>query len=226
MTINFYYITVATKPHPVLENIEKKIKNNNEDINVLGLHENREIGWQGTGNFGIKLREVKNFLFKPEIKPQDVVLFTDAYDVIYCGSHKEIMKRYLSIGKSILFGCETQCHPDKNAEIKYKKKDVEFPYLNSGMFIGQAWALRHCLINYQYNDGHDDQRFWTEQYFKYPLLFGLDYDNQIVLNTEGIEWEKLKWEDNKANYKGKNPQFIHVNGPDKSKINSLYKKLN
>ena len=47
---NFYYITIATKPHQVLNNIIKKIQSNNEQIHVLGMQENRNIGWQAKGN--------------------------------------------------------------------------------------------------------------------------------------------------------------------------------
>jgi hypothetical protein len=219
MEPQLYYITIATKPHPVLDNIKKRIQQNNEDIHVLGLEENRHIGWQGSANFGIKLREAQDFLFRKEIRPQDIVMLTDAYDVIYCGSQKEIMKRYLSFNKSIVFGCETQCHPDPMLADSYTYRNTEFPFLNSGMYIGEAWALRHCLINYQYNDTDDDQRFWTKQFFNYTWLFGLDYENTLFLNTEGIEWDKLKFQNNKANYKGRTPQFVHVNGPDKSQVN-------
>jgi len=215
----FYYITIATKPHPVLDNIKKQVEIIGEEIHVLGLKENRRIGWEGTANFGIKLREAQTFLFRKDIRPQDIVMLTDAYDIIYCGCQEEIMRRYLSFEKSIVFGSETQCHPDPIEAGKYKNRNTEFPYLNSGMYIGEAWALRHCLINYKYNDVDDDQRFWTKQYLQYPWLFGLDYENQLFLNTEGMEWDKLRYKYNKANYKGRTPQFIHVNGPDKTKVN-------
>jgi hypothetical protein len=87
------------------------------------------------------------------------------------------------------------------------------------MFIGYAWALRHCLAEYEYNDAHDDQRYWTQQYFKHSGLFGLDYENRLFLNTEDMEWDKLVWKNQTALYKNRNPMFIHVNGPDKTKIN-------
>ena len=50
---NLYYITVATKPHPVLDKIVERIKKQNEQIQILGLQENRTIGWEGTANFGV-----------------------------------------------------------------------------------------------------------------------------------------------------------------------------
>ena len=216
---NLYYITVATKPHSVLDRIVDRVKKQDEQIYILGLQENRTIGWEGTANFGVKLRETRDFLFQPQIRPQDIVLFTDAYDVVYCGSQSETGKRFLEMDKPIVFGCESHCHPDANLASLYPNRDVEFPYLNSGMFIGYAWALRHCLVQYEYNDAHDDQRFWTQQYFRQPWMFGLDHENKLFLNTEDMDWNRLSWKNNVATYKQNNPMFVHVNGPDKTKIN-------
>ena len=39
----FYYITVATKPHIILNNIIKTVQKNDEEIHVLVLQENRSI---------------------------------------------------------------------------------------------------------------------------------------------------------------------------------------
>lgn len=214
-----YYITVATKPHPVLTKIAERVKKQSEQMIVLGLQENRAIGWEGNANFGVKLRETRDFLFQPQIRPQDIVLFTDAYDVVYCGSQNEIGKRFLEIDKPIVFGCESQCHPDANMDVHYIDRQLEFPYLNSGMFIGYAWALRHCLIQYEYNDAHDDQRFWTQQYLQQPWLFGLDHENTLFLNTEDMEWDKLVWKNQTAIYKNRNPLFVHINGPNKTRLN-------
>jgi len=219
--INLHYITVATKHHPILDKIIERVKKQNEQMIILGLNENRQIGWEGTGNFGVKLRETRDFIFNEKIRPQDIVLFTDAYDVVYGGSQIEVLKRFIQQKKPIIFGCESQCHPDKDNSSKYPEQTTEFPYLNSGMFIGYAWALRYCLLDYEYNDADDDQRFWTKQYLQYPWLFKLDHENQLFLNTEDMDWDKFTWENATATYKNSNPQFVHVNGPDKAKLERL-----
>ena len=216
--INLHYITVATKQHHVLDKIIERVKKQNEQMIILGLNENRQIGWEGTGNFGVKLRETRDFVFNEKIRPQDIVLFTDAYDVVYGGSQIEVLKRFIQQQKPIMFGCESQCHPDKEESSKYPEQTTEFPYLNSGMFIGYVWALRYCLLDYKYNDADDDQRYWTKQYLQYPWLFNLDYENQLFLNTEDMDWDKFTWENATATYKNRNPQFVHINGPDKTKL--------
>jgi hypothetical protein len=216
----FYYITVATKPNPVLNKIKERVKQNKEKIYVLGEHENRQIGWEGHQNFGVKLREVSDFLKAPFLEKDDIVLFTDAYDVVYCGTQKEIIDKYLEFDKPIVFGCEKQCNPDPKRASEYKFVDTEFPYLNSGMYIGRVWALRKCILEYKYNDRDDDQRFWTTQFFENPDLIGLDYKNQLFLNTVDMDemYFYLDKENSIAVYRGSTPLFVHVNGPDKKDL--------
>ena len=65
---------------------------------------------------------------------------------------------------------------------------MQFPYLNSGMFIGSVKALRECMKEYQYNDNDDDQRFWTTQFFNRPDMIMLDYNNDIFKHV----WNKYR----------------------------------
>ena len=226
MISKMHYITVATKPHMVLEAIKKKVESLGETITVLGEHENRFIGWEGTGNFGVKLREVADFLKRPDLDPEDIVLFTDAYDVVYCGERAEILRRYSMFSKPIVFGAEKCCQPDEHLKSNYPKLDTEFPYLNSGMFIGRVWALRKCMENYEYIDAVEDQRFWTDRFLcTNSELIELDYENLLFLNTVSINMEWLLYEKygnfTIVMYSTANPMFVHVNGPDKRLIKDL-----
>jgi len=218
MNSAFYYITIATKPHIILENIKQRAVSQQESIIVLGQQENRPIGWQSIGNFGIKLKEVQDFIMRDDLNNDDIVLFTDAYDVIYGGSRDEIIRRFLAFDKPIVFGCEKYCNPDPRLESKYTFRDTNFPYLNSGLFIGRVWALRQCMEKYKYNDKHDDQFFWTLQFLNKNELFSLDYDNSLFLNTAGISINDIHWDGRSATYRGQNPLFVHINGPDKSDL--------
>jgi len=220
---NFYYITIATKPHKVLDKLIERVKKNNEKIEVLGMSENRQIGWENQQRFGVKLREVSDFLKRPYLKPNDIVLFTDAYDVAYFGTRKEIIERFILFKYPIVFGSEKDCHPDAKRSKEYKITDKEFSFLNSGMFIGRVDALKYCILNYKYNDTDDDQRYWTTQFLENPDMITLDYDNALFLNTSGFNETNFIFDINYnvAFYKCKNPLFIHVNGPEKSFINDL-----
>ena len=218
-----YYITIATKPHEVLENIKKKIKKNGEHIKVLGEEENRYIGWKASGNFGVKLKEVYHFLPDDKINEMEIVLFTDAYDVVYYGMFDEIIEKYQEMNIPILFGCETECNPNPDLATRYQERHHEFSYLNSGLFIGRVKELRECMKGYEYNDKHDDQLFWTYQFLENPDKIKLDYENRLFLNTHGIDEQTLVYENNRVYYKSKEPAFVHVNGMNKSLVNILMK---
>jgi hypothetical protein len=215
-----YYITIATKPHKVLDKIKSIVLKHGETIIVLGTQENRVIGWEAKVNFGVKLREVAEFLKRPKLQDNDIILFTDAYDVAYCGTQKEILKRYKTFEKPIVFGCEKGCHPDANRSIEYPSLEYEFPYLNSGLFVGRVKELRECMANYEYDDTHDDQRFWTTQFLNHPDKIELDYENYIFLNTVDMDVDSFTHDSktNQAYYKWRNPQFVHINGPVKKMI--------
>jgi len=218
----FHYITVATKPHPVLERLHNQVTALGETLTVLGLQENRDIGWQNGQRFGVKLREVYDFIHRPDLAPNDIVLFTDAYDVAYCGNRAEVLQKYTNFIKPIVFGAERQCSPDPGRAGEYPPlpAPTEFPFLNSGMFIGRVWALRQCMEGYTYEDTHDDQRFWTTQYLTRPDLIELDYHNQLFLNIVDINMRLFFWNQDEASamYKNASPVFIHDNGPVKNLI--------
>jgi hypothetical protein len=215
-----FYITVATMPHIILDIIKSRLDIQGESIVVLGQEENRPIGWQSTGNFGAKLSHVYSFIHRVDIHDDDIVLFTDAYDVIYCGDLSQIVSRFLAMNIPILFGAETICNPDPGVSAKYPKThtEQEFPYLNSGMFIGRAWALRECMNGMAFSDSDDDQRFWTGLFLRHPDLIHLDYENRLFLNTAGVDLDLIAWNGQYAHYRDRNPMFVHVNGPEKNDL--------
>ena len=219
----FYYITIATKPHPVLTKLLDASHSFGEDIKVLGLQENKDIGWNKKGNFGIKLREVHQFLQKPELGANDIVFFSDAYDVAQIGSQKEIEWRFKYLfQKPIVFGAEKSCHPDKDRVSEYglQLPGTEFSFLNSGLFVGRVWALRQCFAGYKYEDAEDDQRYWTTQYFKRRDLIELDTHARIFLNCAFVEQDDIVWDsfNNRVTYRRTqtHPLMVHANGHDKS----------
>jgi hypothetical protein len=189
---------------------------------VLGEHENRPIGWAANGNFGVKLREFVNFIRRNDLNIDDIVLFTDAYDVAYFGNQQILLERFREFETPIVFGCEKYCFPDPHLQNEYHFREFEFSFLNSGMFIGRVWALRLCTEDYQYDDMDDDQRFWTNQFLQKPEFIELDYNNRMFLNMHDMDMSSFSVSDNNVvSYKGRNPLFIHDNGPVKTLIDQF-----
>jgi hypothetical protein len=224
--MKFHHITVATKPHPVLEILQNTVVSKGETLTVLGQEENRSIGWDATGNFGVKLKAVRDFVLRSDLKDDDLVLFTDAYDVIYYGNREQITHRYFKFSKPIVFGCEKYCNPVPSYEKYYPNTNHEFRFLNSGMFIGRVWALRKCIEKYEYEDRHDDQLFWTIQFLKENCdLIQLDYDNTLFFNSAGVPLADIEVNDTSCKYKSTEPLFVHVNGPDKKDLKYFLPQL-
>lgn len=223
---SLHYITIATKPHPVLQKIQDTVRMHGEKVHVLGLEENREIGWKSKANFGIKLREVHRYLQTPTLRPNDVILFTDAYDVALIGTQRDILQRYKQFHSPIVFGGEQYCHPDADRATQYTTtRGTPFPYLNSGLFIGRVWALRKCMEGYSYEDSEDDQRFWTNVYFKHRSLITIDTHAKLFLNCAGLEKKQILYNRFKQTlfYSGTDtrPLLLHANGSDKSYLYSV-----
>jgi hypothetical protein len=144
----------------------------------------------------------------------EIILFTDAYDVYYSGDEETMLKRYLEFDKPIVFGAEQFCHPDKERAQEYPRENSShyFPYLNSGAFIGRAAALRSCMQDYKYDDAEDDQRFWTTQYLKRPHLITLDHSNKLFLNCAGVNPDEVTV----GKFRDATPQVVHANGDEKN----------
>jgi len=222
----FYFITIATQPHPVLDILTKTVESKGEQIEVLGLGENRSIGQDlpnGSRRLGIKLRELFDFIHRPNINSNDIILFTDAYDVYYSGDKTTILDRFLKMDKPIVFGSEKCCYPDGSKAALYPPTHSPFPFLNSGLFIGRASAFRECMLNYVFDDDINDQLWWTDIFLKNQHLIQLDYTNQLFLNCVWLHDNDLIITEDKVLVKFNNstPQLIHGNGPSKPLIEPL-----
>jgi len=197
-----YYMTVATKSHPVLEKIQEKMYLEGQILHVRDLQEN-----------GNKLEEIYTFLQQEQLNDKDIVLFTEAQDVALIRPQKEIMKRYKEFHTPIVFGAEKI----SQRASEYKSQDGYFPYLNSGVFIGRVWALRTCMENYTHGD---PQQFWTEKYFQYPDLITLDTNAKLFLSCNGIDKKLMEYDrfNQKLVYSetGTQPMVVHANCADKS----------
>jgi hypothetical protein len=92
---NINYFTISTKNHEGLTRLRESATKNGFDLKVLGLEMNDDsFGWQ-TGNsnnknygeFSWKLKNQKSYVNK--FNDNDIILFTDAWDVIVINSCKK-----------------------------------------------------------------------------------------------------------------------------------------
>jgi GR25 family glycosyltransferase involved in LPS biosynthesis len=225
------YFTVSTKDTPELQRLKSSAEKFGWNIEVLGLEANTDqLGWEDKnnksgdyGNFSIKL--VKELEYVSSKSPDNIVLFTDAWDVICLGDSKTLYERFLTFNKDLVFGAEKECSPDKDKIDLYKNKNIAFPYLNSGFFIGKAGIIKKYLETYN-GEKINDQKWWTDIYLENQDNIGLDTNALMCLQTWATDEKDYKIQDNKFTYveTNTNPIFIHANGYIKDKL-SLFTPL-
>ena len=208
-----HYMTISTKDKPELQSLIKSAEKYNWDLKVKGMEmATNQLGHKNK-QFGMKLREVKKFL--KECDSEDLLLFTDAWDVNIYGTKEEMLERYKTFNTSIIFNAEKFCWPDESRKNEYDSLNEEFPFLNSGGCIGKVKDLTLCLNDYNNEDDIDDQRFWTDQYFKHRDLIKLDFKNKIFICTTSTDRADYSIENGKLKYKDRYPIVLHRNGPGK-----------
>lgn len=66
---------------------------------------------------------LRNALNNYKSKENRLILFTDAYDVIFIGKLSEIVHRFRNTGARVLFGAEPYCWPDIELAQEYPEVD-------------------------------------------------------------------------------------------------------
>lgn len=212
-------ITVATDENELLERFKHSCNNFGLRYKILGL----EKQWSG-GNMidgpggGMKLN-----LLKKELRRHlndEIILFTDSYDVIFLSDEKEIMKKFLSFNCDLVFSAEKECWPNKKTSVFFKDNEGPYKYINSGGFIGRVKII-YDLIDVEYSDTYDDQYLIHERYILFKNRIKIDTSCQIfqtnALNSNDIE---IIYDKNiiKNTIYNTYPSLYHGNGGRESKV--------
>jgi lysyl hydroxylase/galactosyltransferase/glucosyltransferase/procollagen-lysine,2-oxoglutarate 5-dioxygenase len=215
-----FLMSISTKEHPDLDRYKKSAEEHGFKPNILGLHEKKTTG-HSTGDFSFKLKYLLEFCKKR--KPNDIVIQTDAWDVIVVYDCDNIVKQYKSFKKDIILSGEKFCWPDMIKFYKFNFLSVPFPYINAGLLMGRAGVIREMIEKYWDNGPTDDQRMWIKAYFENRSKIAIDEKAKIFLNMLYTNKEDIVYEDNKLKYKPTKtfPFFVHAQGPDKSYLNHI-----
>ena len=200
------------------------ISSNVFDINVKNL--GHGVDWQGNSmnnmGGGHKINLVKPYL---ETLPEDdIVLFTDGYDTFFSSDLDEILKRYFEFKKEIVIGAEKYCWPDESLSNQFDLTQ-DYPYLNSGTYIGTVRELKRILSK-PIQDNDDDQLYLQLQYLQGNYSVGLDH-GQYIFMTMDEENLVIK---NGDTYNSKVRTYgclVHGNGGDTAKqhFNKLFRQI-
>ena len=199
-----HHITVATHGEEGLARLIRTASWHGNSVKVLGVGDLRLQQW-GVG-FGVK---VECFLeYARSIPANDLILFTDAFDVVMWGGHEEVVAGYdkamaaaakvkdesgtVRAPPRLLISAETL--PTTWNGIEYGKQfpphDVSsgqhFPYLNSGTFMGPAGDIIRFLSAREMDMNDNDQAFFSAMYIQSVTngsmpRAALDHHNDVFL---------------------------------------------
>lgn len=217
---DFHWVTIANKENKILDLL--KITAIFQDIDFIilgGQYANMTEPWLRSENshLGLKLLEINNYVKNENLPEDDILLITDAFDVVFVGEIDTVIKRYQNLNKAIIFGAENGCWPiGPQCE---RLPNAPLRGLNSGTIIGRIKDFRKLMSDYTFDEEKDDQEYWTEKYIANPDLIGLDNDRDLFLTLSFMiddARNHMHWEPNGVfGWKDKTPQFIHRCGESK-----------
>ena len=203
----FSHITVSNKPHPGLDALLLSCKPFDIKTRVLGMGSTTPIGHK-TGGFGLKLELLKQEL---ELLPQEqLVLFTDAYDVIVQHSLDALEQWFQVKGHQdkVLFAAESSKWPLEIDNLFYPPPfHFPMPYLNSGVFAGRAKSIL-SLLQEPFDSTTDDQGYYSKQFLSGKSCIVLDHRAQFFQCMVGLDAKQLEVHE-------KAIEFSHDSGTEK-----------
>ncbi|CAB3404364.1 unnamed protein product [Caenorhabditis bovis] len=232
--IEFIVVTIATEETDGLKRLLESAKAFDIDVEVLALGQQ----WNGgdtrvEAGGGQKIRILSEWIEQHKDKKNTMILFVDAYDVVFNARIEAIIAKYIEhfSDKRVVFGAEPFCWPDETLAAEYPLVEFGKRFLNSGLFMGFAPELYQILKHKEVKDKDDDQLYYTliylDEKLRKDLSIGLDSMSRIFQNLHGVVDDvELQFKDDgkaiayNAAY-NTNPLIIHGNGLSKLQLNYL-----
>lgn len=216
-------VTIATIPTRELGFMLASARQQGIDVMTLAMGDPR-LKMQYPRQYAVKIWELRDWLKRALqrklLKRDDMVVFTDAYDVLYKGDTNDIMNRWREAGApDLLFSAERYCWPDKDKAGVFDDMfpTHEYKYLNSGTFMGTAGAMVDALNDSLFDANDDDQRLWTQYFLKHkndPKRIAMDVDRRVFACMAGDKCLPLP-----------DAPILHYNGSAKQCLNAGFDKL-
>jgi hypothetical protein len=134
----------------------------------------------------------KDILFRDyllTIDSQEVVFFTDAYDVIMVGNEKEILERYTKLSEpgKIIVSADRICSPGQELGKYFDPKSTGYSFINTGGMIGKVVDFLTLLNKVFTTELKDKSRqnkeySWSNQYLWIKTI--IQEPNLIVIDSK------------------------------------------
>lgn len=164
--------------------------------------------------------------------PEEYMIFTDSWDLVFAAHPKKIMEEYATFGSDIVISAEKNCFPDTYKK-EYDELDIPAPYsyLNSGFIVGKTEAILTCLEAMDLpnvKDDHwssekncaihsNDQTMWQKIFLDQPVKIALDYNQGLSQTLHDAKVEDFVIDEKGIMNKLTNcyPCSFHFNGGSK-----------
>ena len=173
-----YVYSVVTKTHPHTQALEQTARAYGYNVTLLTL-ETEFV------NLTAKLEFEKSISCGHEAT--DVILFVDAYDVLFVKEERVFMQQLALMVKHrshfVVFNAERNCWPDSFRNALYPVVPSPWKFLNSGVLVATAGYMCRLMHyqNIQAVDMERDQRFWTTVYLEEYMKGGMLLDTGCTL---------------------------------------------
>lgn len=177
---NTHVLTVASDRSKAKKLFQSAGKYNIQVKNIWPEGKEWEGGLQNyaTGG-GVKLNLLREYI--QDLPGQDLIVFTDAYDVFFADDLDTIIRRYLSFKTEVLFQAESSNWPDKKSI--WPPSHTPYRYLCSGIIIGRVRELRK-MLTVDLRDSQSDQQYLQQLYLQGHFNVKLDHEMYIAASGE------------------------------------------
>lgn len=194
------------------------------------------LGWQLPWK-GLSQKLEAAYHYASTMPENDLLLFTDAFDVLYTEQAQHILDVFAKHQYKILFAAECGCWPHIMDEPNvcftgYPKSPTPYRYLNSGTWIGVAKYAREMLAEVIAKAGKDfknanDQKLVADMFISGKYGIKLDYQCEVFQSMHNTDPPGLpycnprnelvltndkRWQNKLTNTR---PAIFHFNGGGK-----------
>lgn len=193
-----FYTWCNDKNSEELQRLLLSAKMNGIDVEPIG--EGRDIH---EGEYEFHFKNLWLYEKVCELSDDEIVMCTDAFDVIYFAGETEIQEKFLSIKSPIVYSAERYFgHNFKRNRVRFneRSKNNPFKYLNAGVMMGYVWAIKSMLDDItkysckarrrEIKGRMMDQTLSGIYLLENPKMATLDYKCDIFWTTVGFEYPR------------------------------------
>ena len=175
--------------------------------------------WHNTEKLGL----TRDFCSK--LDPREIVLMTDAFDVLMLDSHQAIEETFLRMNSEVVISAEKIIYPYdlKIGDYPDRQSKEYFPYLNSGGIIGYAGTLANLINQFPWTTKYGDQYHWHRLYVKNPGIIKIDHQAELFLSMTRVPEDEM--DGLRCNQVTGTPKIMHFNGEGKPQYTKYVEKI-